>query len=40
MQQINFNVNLRGADNRVMFFITEEAKETILDFSHKTVKVL
>ena len=23
-----------------MFFITEEAKETVLDFSHGTVKVL
>ena len=36
IQQINFT----GANNRVMFFITEEAKETILDFSLGTVKVL
>ena len=32
IQQINFTGNLRGADDRIMFFITEEAKETILDF--------
>ena len=31
--EINFTGNLRGADNRVMFPIIEEAKETILDFS-------
>ena len=29
MQQINSTGNLRGADNRVMFFIIEEPKETI-----------
>ena len=40
MQQINFTGNLRGANNRVMFFIIEEVKETILDFSQGTVKVL
>ena len=33
IQQINLIGNLGGANNRVMFFITEEAKETILDFS-------
>ena len=33
MQQINFTQNLAGADNRAMFFINEEVKETILDFS-------
>ena len=37
IQQINFTENLnRGEnvnDNTIMFFITEEAKETILDFS-------
>ena len=35
MQQINFTGNLRGRDNRVMFSIIEEAKETILDFSQR-----
>ena len=35
IQQINFTGNLnRGANvNNTTFFITEEAKETILDFS-------
>ena len=32
IQQINFSGNLRGINNRLMFFIFEEAKETILDF--------
>ena len=42
IQQINFTANL----NRVVFmiitifFITEEAKETVLDFPQGTVKVL
>ena len=35
IQQINFTGNLRGRDNRVMFAIIEEAKETILDFSQR-----
>ena len=39
-QQINFTGNLSGANNRVMFFIIEEAIETILNFSQGTVKVL
>ena len=30
IQQINFTGNLRIADNRVLLFINEEAKETIL----------
>ena len=38
MQQINFTGNLSSNNNKVMFFITEEAKETILDFSQGTVK--
>ena len=38
IQQINFTGNVN--DNTTMFFITEEAKETILDFSQGTVKVL
>ena len=32
IQHINFTGNLGGAGNRVMFFITKEAKETILDY--------
>ena len=40
MQQINFNGNLSGNINRLIFFIIEEAKETILDFSQGTVKIL
>ena len=40
IQQINFTGNLSGNDNRLMFFIIEEAKETIFDFSHGTIKVL
>ena len=40
MQQINFTANLDRAGNTTMFFIIEEAKETILDYSQKTVTVL
>ena len=40
IQQINFTVNLYGPGNTTMFFIIEEARETILDFSQRTVKVL
>ena len=40
IQQKNFNGNLSGNINRLIFFIIEEAKETILDFSQGTVKVL
>ena len=40
LQQINFTGNLIGNNNRLIFFITEEAKGTILDFSQGTVKVL
>ena len=39
MQQINFTGNLARKRN-TMFFIIEEAKETILDFSQGTMKVL
>ena len=39
IQQINFTANLDRAGNTTMFFIIEEAKETILDFSQGTVKV-
>ena len=40
IQQINFTANLDRAGNTTMFFITEEAKETMLDFPQGTVKVL
>ena len=40
IQQINFMGNLDRPGNTTMFFITEEAKETVLDFSQGTVKVL
>ena len=40
IQQINFNANLDRAGNTRFYFILEEAKETILDFSKGTVKVL
>ena len=48
IQQINFTGNLNCKDNQArnindnttMFFIIEEAKETILDLSQGTVKLL
>ena len=40
IQQINFTANLDRLGNTTIFFIIEEAKETILDFSQRTVKVL
>ena len=40
IQQINFTVNLDKAGNTIMFFVIEEAKETLLDFSKGTVNVL
>ena len=40
IQQINFTANLDRGGNTAMFFITGEAKETILDFSQGTVIVL
>ena len=40
IQQINFTGNLDRAGNTTIFFIFEETKETILDFSQGTVKVL
>ena len=42
-QQINFTANLDRVGNTRIYFIieeVEEAKETILDFSQETVKVL
>ena len=40
MQQINFTDNLEQDGNTAIFFIIQEAKETILDFSQGIVKVL
>ena len=40
IQQINITGNLDRAGNTRVYFIFEEAKETILDFSQGTVKVL
>ena len=44
IQQINFTGNLNRGENvninTIMFFIIEEGKETNLDFSQGTVKVL
>ena len=40
IQQINFTANLDRAENTRVYFILEEAKETILDFSQGPVKVL
>ena len=41
IQPINFTaINLDGAGNTRIYFIFEEVKETILEFSQGTVKVL
>ena len=40
IQQINFTENLDRAGNTRFYFILEEAKETVFEFSHGTVKVL
>ena len=37
IQQISFTANLDWEENTTMFFIIEEAKETILDFSQGIV---
>ena len=39
IQQINFNGNLNSDGNITLFFIIEEVKETVLDFSQGTVRV-
>ena len=39
-QQINFTANIDHADNTRIFFILEESKETVLDFSQGTLKAL
>ena len=40
IQKINFTANLDRTGNTTMFFIIEEAKESILDFSQRKVEVL
>ena len=40
IQQINFTANVDRDEGAIMFFIIEQAKETVLDFSQGTVKVL
>ena len=39
IQQINFTANLDRAENKRVYFILEEAKETVLDFSQWTANV-
>ena len=39
IQQINFTANLDRDGNTTMFFIIEQAKETVFEFSQGTVKV-
>ena len=38
-QQINYTANLDREGNTTMFFIVEELKETVLNFSQGTIKV-
>ena len=40
IEQINFTGNLSGPQGATMFFIIEEAKEAVLDFSEGTFKEL
>ena len=40
IQQINFTGNVDWAAYAFVFFILEEAKETVLDFSQGTARVL
>ena len=40
IRQINFTASLDRAGNTTIFFIIEEAKETIFEISQGTVKVL
>ena len=38
IQQVNFTANVDRAGNTTIFFITEETKETVFEFSQGTVK--
>ena len=40
IQQINFTANLDRDDGATIFFISEQAKETVFEFSQGSVKVL
>ena len=40
IQQINFTANLDRAEITTVFFIIEQAKETIFKFSQRILKVL
>ena len=40
IQKINFTGNLDQAITKTIFFIIEEVKETILDFSQGSVRIL
>ena len=40
IQQTNFTGNLDRSEGVTMLFIIKEAKETVLDFSKRTVKIL
>ena len=40
IQQIDFTGNLDEGDGATIFFITEQAKETVFEFSQGAVKVL
>ena len=40
IQQINFTANLDRANNTRFYFILEEAKQSVFEFSQGTVKVL
>ena len=39
IQQINFTGNLDRTENTTIFFVMEQAKETIFEFSQGTVRV-
>ena len=39
-QQLNFTENLNRPGQRTMLFLIEKPKETILDFSRETVRIL
>ena len=40
IQQISFSANLDRGEQTAMYFFVKEAKETVLDFSQVTVRVL
>ena len=40
IQQINFTANLDREGNKTIFFVIEEAKETVFEFTQGTEKVL